>query len=105
MIDIVLEKYPMRLKCTGHATGAGDQGQNLVCCAVSTLIYTLDEALDEAGIPFSDSIEEGYADITLSPRPAKMYVADIIFQTIITGLSCLAEQYPEYITLRKEYED
>ena len=105
MIDIVLEKYPMRLKCTGHATGAGEPGENLICCAVSTLIYTLDEALAAAGIPVSDSIDEGYADITLSPRPAKMYVADIIFQTIITGLICLADQYPEFITLRKEYED
>ena len=105
MIDIVLKKYPMQLKCIGHATGAGEPGENLVCCAVSTLVQTLDEALAAAGIYFSDSIEDGYADITLSPRPAKMYEADIIFQTIITGLICLADQYPEFITLRKEYED
>ena len=105
MIDIVLKKYPMSIVSTGHATGAGEKGNNLVCCAVSTLIYTLVEALSAANVNFSDSMADGYADITICPRPAKMFEADTIFQTIISGLTALADQNPEYITLRKEYDD
>ena len=105
MIDITIEKYPMRLLSTGHATGAAEPGENLVCCAVSTLVYTLAEALSASGVNFSDSLADGYADITLCPRPAKMFEADVMFNTIIVGLKALADQYPEYITLRKEYEE
>ena len=105
MIDIEITRNPMRIHCTGHATGAGDPGENLVCCAVTTLIYTLDEALYAESINCTDEIEGGYADIILLPRPAKSQDAETIFRTICTGLKCLAEQYPDFISFRKEYDD
>ena len=94
----------MRIISRGHASGAGEPGQNLVCCAVSTLMYTLVEASDQMDINASVSCDDGFMDVTFTPRPAKAYEADMIFRTIISGLMSLASQYPDYIHLRKEYD-
>lgn len=104
MIWIDISKYPMRIISRGHATGAGDPGFNLVCCSVSTLMYTLVEAGDQMDINSSVAADDGFMDVTFTPRPAKAYEADMIFRTIISGLVSLASQYPDYIYLRKEYD-
>ena len=105
MIEIEMNKYPMSLKANAHATGAGEQGENLVCCAVSTLVLTFCEAIMQAGISCIHDVEEGKAIIRVTPRPAKTYEADIIYQTVATGLSCLAEEYPEYISMKRGDSD
>lgn len=104
MIWIDVSKYPMRILSRGHADGAGDPGNNLVCCAVSTLMYTLVEAANTMDIPYSSKEELGFMDVTFTPRPAKAYEADMIFKTIISGLVALASQYPDHIFIRKEYD-
>lgn len=104
MIYIEITKYPMRIKSMGHADGAGELGENLVCCSVSTLMYTLVEAARAMDIPYSCIENTGFMDVTFTPRPARAEKADIIFKTIISGLVALASQYPEFILLRKEYD-
>lgn len=104
MIWIDVSKHPMRIASRGHADGAGEYGNNLVCCSVSTLMYDLIEAANAMDIPYTLKEDFGYMDVTYTPRPARAYDADIIFKTIISGLVALASQYPEYIHLRKEYD-
>ena len=104
MIWIEITKYPMRIVTKGHAVGAGDPGRNLVCCAVSTEMYTLVEAAKSMDVPCPYEEEDGFMDVIFTPRPAKAFEADIIFKTIISGLVALGTQYPEYIMIRKEYD-
>lgn len=104
MIDISITKYPMRIVSKGHATGAGEPGNNLICCSVSTMIYNGAEGASFLDINHSFETADGYADLTFNPRPARAYDAEIVFKTIMAGLLSLAQQYPEYIRVRKEYE-
>ena len=106
MIRITLD-YGAQLEVTakGHATGAGSPGENLVCCAVSTLLYTCAEAAEELHVRNSSSFSDGFADVKLLPRNGRYEAAYALFTTIATGLCRLAEEYPEYITLRKENDD
>ena len=104
MIYIDISRYPMMIQSKGHADGAGEPGENLVCCAVSTLMYTLVETANAIDIPYSSKEDFGFMDVVFNPRPSKSFEADIVFKTIISGLVALASQYPEYILLRKEYD-
>lgn len=104
MIWIEITKYPMRIICKGHADGAGEPGNNLVCCSVSTLMYTLVESARAMDINYTSSEDFGFMDVTFTPRPARSFEADIIFKTIISGIVALASQFPEFIHLRKEYD-
>ena len=98
MISIDITKDPVRIVSKGHATGAGLAGANLVCCAVSTLMYTLLSAADEKGIVSSFSMADGFMDITLERDDGSV-------GTVLSGLESLASQYPAYITIRKEHAD
>jgi uncharacterized protein YsxB (DUF464 family) len=104
MIKVEISRHPLRIASKGHAVGAGDPGFNLVCCSVSTLMYTLVEAADAMDIPNTCKLDDGFMDVTFTPRPAKAFEADVIFKTIFAGLVALATQYPDYIYLRKEYD-
>lgn len=96
------ERSPMSIEAKGHASGAGDPGKNLVCCAISTLMYTIMEAADELHIYAESKMDDGYAYIVLLPRGQRYEAANILYETIMTGLRHLAEQYPEFILMRKE---
>ena len=96
MIEITYTKSKDEfvLDMTGHA-GSNEPGKDLVCCAVSTLFFTLANRIggisDEHSVLYKSG--EGHIDAhgkdTLEP-----------FETILTGLTTLSEQYPEYITIK-----
>ena len=88
----------MRIVAKGHATGAGLAGANLVCCAVSTLLYTLLSAADEKSIVSGISVADGSMDLSIKDDPE----AECMMATVVSGLESLALQYPESITIRKE---
>ena len=88
----------MRIVTKGHATGAGLAGANLVCCAVSTLMYTLLSAADDKGIVSGITLADGFMDISIKDDPE----AECMMTTVTSGLESLAAQYPECITIRKE---
>lgn len=79
------------LTAVGHA-GAAPKGADLVCCAVSTLIYTLAAGITgekEARI----SLSAGRAHISCTPNRQ----ARAVFSCILKGLTLLAAEYPQYV--------
>lgn len=98
MITIEIKKEPLRIVSRGHATGAGLAGANLVCCAVSTLLYTLLSAAEDIGALSDVSLADGFMDLAIGPGER----AACMVHTVVTGLESLAAQYPAYITIKKE---
>ncbi len=98
MITIEIKKEPLRIVSRGHATGAGLAGANLVCCAVSTLLYTLLSAAEDSGALSGVSLADGFMDLSIGPGER----AACMVHTVVTGLESLAAQYPAYITIKKE---
>lgn len=101
-------KYsPYRLEVKGHA-GSAPAGKDLVCCAVSTLAYTLMTAAaetDETVDSFDPVIYEAPGEIRVMCEPKDEARCTEMFRTICAGLEALAEQYPDYITYTKEDTD
>lgn len=90
----------------GHARSA-PKGEDLVCCAASTLIYTAAQsALDlyEQGAlrQFPDTIlDSGNAQVAALALPETIEKVAQMFRTVATGFDMLARQYPEYLVYRE----
>jgi uncharacterized protein YsxB (DUF464 family) len=100
MINITFRPKTMELEVQGHA-GHGKKGKDIVCSAISTLFYTLGEALyqstemlEEAPI-FKDEEGDGY----LCCSPKEEYEGNIArtYWTILVGMQMVAEQYPKNV--------
>lgn len=96
------------LQASGHA-GAAPTGEDLVCCGVSVLVQTLAQRVLDL---YEDGALQKFPETTLSPKgsqivasanPDSLQQVDQVFETILTGLRMLAEQYPQYITLFESY--
>lgn len=105
MISITFKPKTMELEVKGHA-GHGKKGKDIVCSAISTLFYTLGEALyqssemlEEAPI-FKDEEGEGYLCCT----PKEEYTGNIArtYWTILVGMQLVAESYPKNATFLVE---
>lgn len=103
MINITFKPKTMELEIHGHA-GHGKKGKDIVCSAISTLFYTLGEALyesidmlEEAPI-FKDEEGEGYIRCT----PKEEYEGNIArtYWTVLVGMQMIAEQYPKNVKFR-----
>jgi len=79
----------------GHA-GYASVGNDIVCSAISILIQTLIIHLQKVSVEHKYRIESGFAQVC-----AQGVTAHISFKTILTGLEMLAEQYPEYISVKE----
>lgn len=99
MIEITVEKehgrYRMEIK--GHA-GHAETGKDIVCAAVSTLGYTLanvyDKMMDDGELDNLEiTILKGYMLVEAYGTGK----AEIVFETIATGLFMIAEKYPENV--------
>jgi uncharacterized protein YsxB (DUF464 family) len=86
----------------GHA-GMDDIGKDIVCSAVSTLTYTLAKAVesmyerDELNEEITVTLENGKAEISISPRFAFRNEARLIFDTICDGYEMIARDYPQHV--------
>lgn len=103
MINITFKPKTMELEIHGHA-GYGKKGKDIVCSAISTLFYTLGEALyessdmlEEAPI-FKDEEGEGYLRCT----PKEEYEGNIArtYWTILVGMQMMADQYKKNVKFR-----
>jgi len=98
------------LQMQGHA-GSAPRGQNLVCAAASTLALTLSraaarmEAEEMLERPAQVKLEVGDTAISVLPREDWVAVVDIVFWTILLGLSRLAQVYPQYVQLKGGEQD
>lgn len=103
MIKITFKPKTWELELKGHA-GFGKKGQDIVCSAVSTLFYTLGEALyDSASMLweapiFKDEDGEGY----LCCQPIREYEGNIArtYWTILVGMQMIANQYPKNVRFK-----
>ena len=80
-----------------------DSGNDIVCSAVSTLTYTLAKAVegmyerDELNEDITVTLENGEAEISISPRFAFRKEARLIFDTICDGYELIARDYPQHV--------
>ena len=103
MININFTPETLTLEIKGHANH-GKKGEDIVCAAISTLFYTLGEALyessdmlEEAPI-FKDEEGEGYLRCT----PKEEYEGNIArtYWTILVGMQMMADQYKKNVKFR-----
>ena len=105
MINITFKPKTLELEIKGHA-GHGKKGKDIVCSAVSTLFYTLGEALYESvdmlveAPIFKDEEGEGY----LASTPKEEYEGNIArtYWTILVGMQMIASQYPKNVKFKVE---
>ena len=98
------------LQVYGHARSA-PKGEDLVCCAASTLIYTaaqsaLDLYSEGALRQFPETVlDSGNAQVTAVAADGERVRVAQMFRTIATGFDLLARQYPEYIVFRETVQE
>lgn len=101
MINITFKPNTMELEIKGHA-GHGKKGKDIVCAAVSTLFYTLGEALWQSSSMLYEEplIKEEEGNGYLVCHPKEEYEGNIArtYWTILTGLELVSAQYPEYVS-------
>ncbi len=91
----------------GHA-GFANHGEDIVCAAISVLMQTAVNSLDAvAGIKtiiFEADETSGYMYIELPANldETKKAKADIVLNTVLTGLQGIAQAYPKYMRLLKK---
>ena len=102
MITITFKPKTLELEINGHA-GQNEKGEDIVCSAISTLFYTLGQALIdsedmlEEKLTFKDEDGAGY----LSCKPKEKYKGNIVrsYWTILEGFRLVAENYEKYVKL------
>ena len=102
MITIKFNPKTFTLDVTGHAEH-GKKGEDIVCSAVSTLFYTLGQALYESkhmmaeDIVFSD--EDGNGHLSCKPKAEYEANVSLIYWTILTGFNLVVENYRKNVKL------
>ena len=95
MINIMCSKNKLTLTIVGHA-GYAEKGKDIICAAVTALAGTLEKSLTEKEYGNCMWIE----DVPIFYAEAKG-CAQPYFNTIVTGLRMLAEEYPEFINMKE----
>lgn len=105
MTEITLNEYYDRVIFTaeGHS-GYKKSGEDIVCAAVSALCFTLLETLrNEQSSRHLNLVREIVGDgcmcIEVQPFSFAEERVQAILDTVYTGLSMLAEKYPEYVSI------
>ena len=104
MIHVTYYRSYHRLTVSGHAN-SGRKGKDLICCAASTLAYTMGanvEQMYESGIVrnpvtvFKD--KDGEAEISCNPKPNMKNLVTMVFDSICVGFEMLAAKYPDFVS-------
>ena len=101
MIRVTYYRQYSRVTVEGHA-GAGPEGHDLVCAAVSAIALTLAGNVSymesqEAVYGVITKLNEGYAEIQCSPYRRYRDSVEQIFRAVCVGFELLATKYPENI--------
>ena len=81
-----------RLTVEGHA-GYAPKGQDIVCAAVSALVYALIGTLEETENVAEVVLRPGYAVVEAKEKTAA-------FDLLRCGLGQLAERYPDFVCVK-----
>lgn len=100
-----LENNILGYMAEGHS-GYGEHGEDIVCAAISVLTQTALLSLNrvceirEKDIEFE--LEDGYIRAMLKDglESVARYKANVVLESMIVGLESVAEQYPDFITLK-----
>lgn len=106
MLRIKIDENNYTVTMRGHA-GFDEDGKDIVCAGASTLLYTLAHTLEEfrsAMIEPPKFTINGKGEnqrVTYHCNPNEQYEPNVqlVFLTIVTGFSLLAENYPDNIKL------
>lgn len=96
MIHITFDRKKSSVTVKGHA-GSGEAGHDLVCSAVSALVYTLAADVDRLGYPSVIRLDAGDAEISCTPDSAYRLMVEYLYESICVGFEMLAEEYSEFI--------
>lgn len=99
MINVVYKPQELTVFVTGHA-GAAEKGKDIVCAAVSMLVYTLANAVELHSELYKDScidLAEGAAKIQCVPHRGKKDAAMAVFDAICQGFYLAESAYPENV--------
>ena len=96
-------KTGYEVKAKGHA-GAGKYGQDIVCAAVSCLMQTLANEVEEAaraGLVALGAVAhgEGWMRVEVTPTHETCDMVEAWVELVQDGLDALAESYPENVEL------
>lgn len=96
-------KTGYEVKAKGHA-GAGKYGQDIVCAAVSCLMQTLANEVEEAaraGLVALGAVAhgEGWMRVDVTPTHESCDMVEAWVELVQDGLDALAESYPENVEL------
>ena len=97
------DKISYEVKAKGHA-GAGKYGQDIVCAAVSVLMQTLANEVEEAaraGLVALGAVAhgEGWMRVEVTPTHESCDMVEAWVELVQDGLDALAERYPENVEL------
>ena len=91
------------LTAQGHA-GDAAEGENIVCAAVSTLMYTAINALESVAgvIPIVKKDDRKTLIAITLPETCESHDAQIILRTILEGLTDISQEYPKWVRITKQ---
>lgn len=97
MTKVIYDPAGYEMLAEGHAGAGKDAGYDMVCCAVSTLMFTLVAALDVYGVEADGHAADGYLRIRAKPNKQKRVQTATAFETVAAGMELLAGKYPEHV--------
>lgn len=100
MITVTFKPKEHELSVAGHANYA-EEGKDIVCAAVSILFYSLVASIEEEMLEgnLTKEIKKGESILRCTPKKGYEGTIELIFWTILNGLSLMAEAYPDYVNL------
>lgn len=95
------DKYLLTVE--GHSN-FNEKGKDIVCSAVSILVYTLlnmlkDEESDKHLILRREVVRDGYFCVEIEPFDFSKQRTKGIIDTVVMGFSLLNEEYPGFVKL------
>ena len=97
------DKISYEVKAKGHA-GAGKYGQDIVCAAVSVLMQTLANEVEESARAGTVALGvvahgDGWMKVEVTPTRESCNMVEAWVELVQDGLDALAESYPENVEL------
>lgn len=96
------DKISYEVKAKGHA-GAGKYGQDIVCAAVSVLMQTLANEVEEAARVGTVAHGDGWMKVEATPTAQTQDMVEAWVELVQDGIDALAESYPENVELEVHY--
>ncbi len=111
MINIIVIKEKQTIKtieATGHS-GYAEQGSDIVCSAISTLMETLANGLTEiVKAETKVIVDENIPHLSVSlidTDKDKCKDAQVLMQTILLGIKGVAQEFSKFIKIKEKQND